>query len=347
MTGVYFCRSSQHRPFVNLAIEQVLLELFEDFSTPPRSRQLVGPNDEILFLWQNHRTVVVGRNQDAHLECNIPLLESEGGTLARRISGGGAVYHDTGNLNYSFLCHRRHFDLQRQLQQVIAALQHLGVSPTLSGRNDILLEGKKCSGHAFYLRNDAALHHGSILVATDLDAVQRYLTPSVRKLAAKGISSVRSRVTNLCDTEVLLDRKITVTQLISQVESAMTTVCQGSFLSLTELDETKVEHHRQKMASWEWRFGSEPTYDVMMETRFDWGDVRLEFSLQKGIIRRCQVFSDAMFCDIFSVIESCLVGQRFDDTELAMRLLSKDCPSFSSTEQQAVRDIGGYLAKFP
>ena len=178
------CRAAGTDPYENLALEQTLLER-------------VRENACILYLWQNARTVVIGRNQNPWKECRTALLEEEGGHLARRLSGGGAVFHDLGNLNFTFLMREADYDLDRQLTVIETACRSLGIPVERSGRNDLLADGRKFSGNAFYHHNGRAYHHGTLMVDVDLEMVQRYLSPSKAKLAAKGVDSVRSRVVNL------------------------------------------------------------------------------------------------------------------------------------------------------
>ena len=178
------CRSGRHDPYENLALEEALL-----------SR--VGEGELILYLWQNESTVVIGRNQNPWKECRTALLAEEGGHLARRLSGGGAVFHDRGNLNFTFLMNEADYDLPRQLTVLERACRSLGIPAQRSGRNDLLAEGRKFSGNAFYKHNGKAYHHGTLMLDVDLERVSRYLSPSKAKLAAKGVDSVRSRVVNL------------------------------------------------------------------------------------------------------------------------------------------------------
>lgn len=170
-------------PYRNLAIEEQLLMQCGD-----------GP---ILYLWQNEHTVVIGRNQDPLRECRADLLEAEGGHLARRLSGGGAVYHDLGDLNFSFLARREKYDVPKQLEVVCRAVESFGLQAAFSGRNDLEIGGRKFSGSAFYERDGRCCHHGTIMVDVDRAALDRYLTVPERKLVSRGISSVQARVVNL------------------------------------------------------------------------------------------------------------------------------------------------------
>ena len=172
-------RGEGYDPYRNLAVEQHLLETVEDGCC-------------VLYLWQNQNTVVIGRNQNAWKECRTTQLQEDGGHLARRLSGGGAVFHDLGNLNFTFLVRDEDYDLDRQLSVIAVACQALGVGTERSGRNDLLAGSRKFSGSAFYHNMGRSYHHGTLLVNVDMDKLGRYLNPSPAKLRAKGVDSVRS-----------------------------------------------------------------------------------------------------------------------------------------------------------
>ena len=193
-------RGQSFDPFFNLAVEEYLLQNTDEGCCT-------------LYLWQNQNTVVIGRNQNAFKECRTTLLEDEGGKLARRLSGGGAVFHDLGNLNFTFLVPAADYDLDKQLKVIELACEKLGVKVERSGRNDILADGRKFSGNAFYKNGPRAYHHGTLMVDVDREKMGRYLNPSKAKLSSKGVDSVRSRVVNLkelaSDTTIeLLSQKL-------------------------------------------------------------------------------------------------------------------------------------------
>ena len=173
-------------PYQNLAVEEYLL-------------LHCGENECILYLWQNRNTIVIGRNQNAWKECLVSKLEEENGFLVRRLSGGGAVYHDLGNLNFTFLVRKPNYDLNKQLDVILRAVQKLGVHAEKSGRNDILVDGHKFSGNAFYEQGDYCYHHGTLMVNVNLSELSKYLTVSKEKLQSKGVDSVRARVANLSE----------------------------------------------------------------------------------------------------------------------------------------------------
>lgn len=181
---VYFSRS--YNPYLNLAIED---HIFKN----------MRPDEQILYLWRNDNTVVIGRFQNPWVECRVKEIEHDGVFLARRQSGGGAVYHDLGNTNFTFFSPKTQYDKERNIKIIIDSLDRFGIDASMSGRNDILVDGKKVSGSAFKLTASKAFHHGTLLVNTDLDNLEYYLTPDREKLESKGIASIRSRVVNLAD----------------------------------------------------------------------------------------------------------------------------------------------------
>ncbi|MBQ4033488.1 MAG: lipoate--protein ligase, partial [Paludibacteraceae bacterium] len=179
---VLLLQNTHLQPFLNLAVEGFLLEN-------------LAPYSHALYLWQNDNTVVVGRNQNTYAEVNPDFK----GYVTRRLSGGGAVYHDVGNLNFTFVSERRAYSVENNNKIILSALQKLGFNAELSGRNDVTVEGKKISGQAFCLRKDACYHHGTILINSDVERMRSALSPSKLKLQSKGVASVVSRVGNLTD----------------------------------------------------------------------------------------------------------------------------------------------------
>ena len=157
----------------------------------------VADDEVILYLWQNRKTVVIGKNQNPWKQCRVEELLADGGQLARRPSGGGAVFHDLGNLNFSFCAKKENYDVDRQLEVILLAVRRIGIPAQKSGRNDLTAEGRKFSGNAFCETGEGCCHHGTIMVDVDSSMLERYLTVSPQKLASKGVDSVRSRVVNL------------------------------------------------------------------------------------------------------------------------------------------------------
>ncbi|MBO5339642.1 MAG: lipoate--protein ligase [Oscillospiraceae bacterium] len=292
-------------PYENLAVEQYLLESAE-------------PGTCILYLWQNENTVVIGRNQNAWKECRVSLLEGDGGRLARRLSGGGAVFHDLGNLNFTFLVHEEDYDLDRQLSVIETACRSIGLQTERSGRNDVLAGGRKFSGNAFYHSKGRAYHHGTLLISTDEERMGRYLSPSKAKLQAKGVDSVRSRVVNLSS----LQPGLTCEEMARAMETAF-----GQVYGLPvekyapdRLDRAYIARLRERNAGADWLYGPRLPLSLECEGRFDWGGVQLQMQVESGIVVGAKVYSDAMEWDIAPTLEQALLGSRFSAADLCRRI---------------------------
>ncbi|WP_298202550.1 lipoate--protein ligase [Desulfosporosinus sp.] len=301
-------KSLSHDPWVNLAIEEHLLERITE-------------DEVLLYLWQNDNTVVIGRNQNAWKECRHLDLEREGGKLARRLSGGGAVFHDLGNLNFTFLMNKKHYDLSKQLTVILQAVKKFGIKAEFSGRNDLVIEEKKFSGNAYFFNKDSALHHGTILINSDLTKLSRYLQVSREKIISKGIDSVQSRVINL--TEVC--KSVTLAAVIKGMEESFMDVYGGDAQEIAVArNDFNIEPLVQKYSSWEWRFGNTPKFDISISRRFGWGEVELGFCLKNGHIDSVQVFSDAMEEGLIRDIGKGLEGCSFQKDRMIERLIKVD-----------------------
>ena len=293
-TAVY--ESGSFDPHHNLAVEQVLLEG-------------VREGQCILYLWQNQNTVVIGRNQNAWKECRVELLRQEGGTLARRLSGGGAVFHDLGNLNFTFLVPTEDYDLRRQQSVIKGACDLLGIKTELSGRNDILADGRKFSGNAFYHAQGKSYHHGTLMIDVDGEKMKRYLSPSVKKLAAKSVSSVKSRVINLKD----LNHALTISDMKEKLKEAFLEVygCRPAILSDEGLNLDKVRRLTEKNGSDTWLYGSRLPFTSTYSERFDWGEITIQLQVSGRSVVGVKVYSDAMDWSLPANIEQALTGCRF------------------------------------
>ena len=283
-------------PYYNLALEKYLLDS-------------VAPNACILYLWQNENTVVIGRNQNPWAECAVSRLEEDRVKLARRLSGGGAVFHDLGNLNFTFLMREENYDLNRQLSVIEQMCQGFGISAMRSGRNDVLVEGKKFSGNAFFTSKGHCYHHGTLLIDADTAKMSRYLNPSKAKLSAKGVSSVRSRVVNLkdlCPDLTIANVKLGMIQAFSSTYGLET-----ESLSIPDSDMPAILADAEHMGDWNWVFGTPLPCTLSCGAKFDWGELSCNFNVASGIIQQCQVLTDAMDWTLAEKLEECLTGCRF------------------------------------
>ncbi len=313
-------------PWWNLALEEYLLDGIQQ-------------NECILYLWQNQNTIVIGKNQNPWKECRVALLEKEGGKLARRISGGGAVFHDVGNLNFSYLIDREKYHVPTQLGVILSAVRKLGIHAKFSGRNDLTIDGRKFSGNAFCHRKQGSLHHGTILVSVDINKMLRYLQVPQEKIQAKGIDSVRSRVINLAECKP----SITIESISEAIIDCFKELYGGNALQLSvdQLDKHAIESLYNKFASWEWRYGETPQFHITINTRFIWGGIEMGFMLEKGIIKKVVVYSDAMDETFIEMLPYVLEGCIFNSRSMAECLCRLDMED--KQRNQMVQDIAQWL----
>ena len=274
----------------------------------------IGKDEILLHVYLNAPSVIIGKNQNAWGECNLKAMEKDGVKLVRRISGGGAVYHDLGNVNFSFIAHEGIYDVGRQMSVILKAVRNLGIQAQFSGRNDLLAEGKKFSGNAFCARKEGRQHHGTLLLSADLSRLPRYLNVSDEKLKSKGIASVRSRVCNLSE----LNDAITTKSMIEALKQGFIEEY-GPFehWKLDAAARQEIEALYEKQASWQWRLGQAPRFDLELRRRFDWGEVQVLLCFQKAHVSQAQVFSDALDTGLAEQLGQMLLGARFTAADLA------------------------------
>ena len=293
---LYVFEGTSYDPYYNLAVEKHLLES-------------VAPDACILYLWQNENTVVIGRNQNPWAECSIAKIDEDQVKLARRLSGGGAVFHDLGNLNFTFLVCEENYDLDRQLSVIETMCQSFGILAERSGRNDILVDGKKFSGNAFYNSKGRSYHHGTLLIHADMQKMPRYLNPSKAKLSAKGVASVRSRVTNLTE----YNSSMTIPAVKRAMIQAFSSVygLEVQHLLIPECNTAAILNEADHMGDWNWLYGTPLPCTFSCQNKFDWGEISCNFDVSSGIIQHCKIYTDAMDWTVASELENCLTGCRF------------------------------------
>ncbi|WP_340620317.1 lipoate--protein ligase A [Xenorhabdus siamensis] len=300
MSRLRLLLSDSHDPWFNLAVEECIF------------RQM-SPEQRVLFLWRNANTVVIGRAQNPWKECNTRRMEQDGIKLARRSSGGGAVFHDLGNTCFTFMAGKPEYNKTVSTQIILDGLKKSGIHAMISGRNDLVLplpDGeRKISGSAYRETKDRGFHHGTLLINTDLNRLVDYLNPDPKKLQAKGITSVRSRVTNL--SELLPD--ITHEKVCEGITEAFfeyfSEVVQPELISPHALpDLPGFIDIFSKQSSWEWNFGQAPAFSHTLDTRFCWGGIELHVDIESGIINRCQIFTDSLEPAPFELLAEELIG---------------------------------------
>ncbi len=278
-----FIVSDQTEPYWNIAVENFLVESAECVT---------------LYLWRNRRTVVIGQNQNPYSEVNVEALEADGGFLMRRKTGGGAVYHDDGNLNFSFVIPKALYDQQRQFSVIQRAVESFGLHTELSGRNDILAEGRKFSGNAFSKGRVNDLHHGTLLISGDMSDLAYYLKPKPAKLQKHGVASVRSRVVNLAELNPAITPESIAPRLKEAFLSEYSEYSENSensdFSEIIKRPEVRALHDH--FASPEWKYGRWRTFTAQHSAQFDWGGVELALTVDesRGIITDVQLASDAL-----------------------------------------------------
>jgi len=296
---VLFFLTTNTDPYKNIAFEYRLLK--------------ACPSDTIaVFLWQNDHSIIIGQNQNVMTEVNVKEFLADGGKIVRRMTGGGAVYHDLKNLNFSFVAPKRFYDLTKNFEVIKLALKDFDIDADVSGRNDLLVDGKKISGNAFKKEKENNLHHGTLLIDTDVQKMQKYLNVSRDKLASKGVKSVSSRVLNLISVRPTL----TIDALIKSIKNALpkvfgVPVLDGQPHDLLWDGESETE---QKLRSAEWTYGKVVDDDyITFKHRFSWGGVEVSFKTTqvdgKKIVKDLILFSDSLNTDIATFAMTNFVGK--------------------------------------
>ena len=307
--------STQYDPFLNRAVEQYLTEHQEEDTVT-------------MYLWKNQQTVVIGYNQNPYSECNVQLLLDEGGHLMRRGTGGGAVYHDLGNINFSFVADKSLYDVRKQLSVIQDALLAYGLEAEISGRNDLTCQGRKFSGNAFAKGQKTNLHHGTILIKTDGTMMQRYLIVDKAKLMKNGVKSVASRVVNLSELVPELTSENIKQPLIASFEKVY-----GSKATMLDFDtfinNKEMQAIREHISSDDFLFGRWKQFKTTKKAQFPWGnvDIALQIDEAKSVITEAQIASDCLEPETIRQAEQLLQGSS-----------TKTTPAFDE-DSEILRDI--------
>ena len=299
-----YCRLKTTNPHLNLAIEEYMFKNSED---------------DVFILWQNEPTVVIGKNQNAYAEINMDYLREKKIKVARRITGGGAVFHDLGNVNYTFIsqsCVGINFEYYSN--PIIEALADMGVSVHLSGRNDLLTEdGRKISGSAEYTANGRTLHHGTLLFDSRLDTLSSVLNVDPEKLRANAVKSTRSRVANI--KEYIVD-DIDHIEFIERLEQGIIKKFSPTLIEIPECEEIKKLYKRN--SSDEWLFPERDflsKYNIINRKKFDFGLVELNISLKNGVIADFSINGDFFELSDVSKLEKKFVHCNISDIEAIVK----------------------------
>lgn len=299
MGVTHYLETGSQDPFYNLAFEEHVL--------------LTRTEGDYLLLWQNDNTIVIGRNQNADAEINKGFVETHHIHVVRRGTGGGAVYHDLGNLNYSFITdagEAERLNVEKFTFSVVKALRGLGLNAEASGRNDILVNGRKVSGTAQRLLNGRILYHGCLLFDSDPSMISGALNVDPTKFQSKSAKSVRSRIGNIRGFLKEAGRDMDLPAFWAYLKSAMAESIQEG--SLTEQELEAVEKlKRTKYDTWEWNFGSSPKFDLANKCRFEGGSLEVGLHVEKGAITRIAFYGDFLAVSSLEPLIEALVGCPF------------------------------------
>ena len=303
-------------PFYNLAAEEYLVK---------------NSNDEIFMLWRNDNTIVIGKNQNTLSEINYDYVKANNINVVRRMSGGGAVFHDIGNINFTFILNSEgdFSNYEKFTRPIIAFLKSLGVNASLSGRNDLVIGDKKISGNAQYMYKNRILHHGTLLYSAESNKLANSLKVSEDKVKSKGIKSVKSRVTNIADH---LAVSFSAQEFIEKLAQFM--LKEGNISGEYDLenDRNQIQKLREeKYATWDWNFGYSPKYTFNKKMRFSSGGVEICMNVSSnGTIEDVKIFGDFFSKKDICELEEIIIGHRHEYLEIKNLLSSVDIADYIS-----------------
>ena len=283
----------------------------------------VGEDDLVLYFYINGNDVIIGKNQNPWKECALGRMEEDGVRLVRRVTGGGAVYHDAGNLNYSFIAGKNRYDKDRLHGLILDAVKSLGIDCCFSGRNDLLAGGRKFSGSAYCTRGNAHIQHGTLLISADLEKLSRYLTVDPRKIRAKGVDSVRSRVCNLSEYRPGLS----VEDAADAVRAAFAR--EYRTFGPVNFPAAELARYEEKHLSRAWVYGETPPFDCEIDLRLPFGLIDAFLSVKDGRIVSSKTYTDANDVTLSERLDALLCGLPFDGKAIAAALRASGDECFS------------------
>ncbi len=295
--------SDSFNPHLNLATEEWIFHNLD-------------PSQQVLFLWRNEETVVIGRNQNPWSECNLAKMKTDQVHLARRTTGGGAVFHDLGNTNFTFLSPKESYKRDNNVQIIFDALKGFGIAGEASGRNDLLIpfhDGpRKFSGSAYREKKDRAFHHGTLLLHADLTRLGNYLTPNPKKLQAKGKESVRARVANLNEVVESIKHDNIVESMVASFEKFYGTKAEIEPLTMTSLQQIpELKAQYDSLSSWDWLYGSTLEFNHKMDEYLSLGFFDFQFQVEDGLIKDLKIFTDCLYPQVIDDMTNQLRGKTY------------------------------------
>ena len=305
-------------PRINLAIEEYVLKTMD------------VDKDSFLLFYINEPSIIIGKNQNTVEEIDTEYVDANGIHVVRRLSGGGAVYHDLGNLNFSFIAKddgESFRNFKKFTEPVIEALTEMGVKAELLGRNDILVDGRKISGNAQFATNGRMFSHGTLMFDTEIEGVVSALKVRKDKIESKGIKSIRSRVANISE---YLKEPMTIEQFrMAILKSIFGGEEKIQYAELTEEDWAKIhELSAERYANWDWNYGKSPKFNMQHSHRFPVGGIDVRLQVNKGIIEEVNIFGDFFGVGEVAVIEDSLTGVKYDKQSIGEALNPIDIPTY-------------------
>lgn len=285
--------------YFNLAAEQYLLD----------TKQV-----SIFMLWKNDRSVIIGKNQNAYAELDLDYVNKNKIKVVRRLTGGGAVFHDKGNVNFTFIVPETEnatLDFARFTAPIIEAIKSLGADDVcLSGRNDILINGAKISGNAQTQYNGKTLHHGTLLYDSDISMLVGSLKVDEEKIKSKGIKSVRNRVCNIKD---FIFSKMDTDEFMSYLENYISENTGAELVEFSEEDILNIQKLAdEKYSTWDWNFGKSKEFSVEKKKRYDFGTVNINLTAENGIIKSLKIYGDFFGVADITKLENILCGTKLE-----------------------------------
>lgn len=294
-------------PYFNLAAEEYLLNSFQD---------------DIFMLWRNGPSIIVGKNQNTYAEINVDYVKQHQIRVVRRLSGGGAVFHDLGNINFTFIIggnDHKEIHFEKYTRPILEVLHRLGIEARFEGRNDLTIDGKKFSGNAEYISQNRILHHGTLLFSAQMTDLTQALKVNPLKYKDKSVKSVRSRVTNISDH---LNQALEITDFIDMLMAHIVQKYPDAVsYTFSQEDRRKIaDLAESKYATWDWNFGASPKYSYSHMARTAGGNIEILLDVNRGVIKGAKIFGDFFGKLDVADLEQVLIDTPHDRAEIEKKL---------------------------